>query len=267
MNERTIGAIALGPTGNATGSYWFMNLITGRLIDRQRFDEPPMPEDVKGTVAHLARRSFASFTFAWRDGMEIKDTLEEINDGCDSDKDPDYDPATDSGHEDDDDTASTTSDTDSSWHTGVPDDDASTGVPTNTNESHTDPDPFTGVEETDVPPSLHEQESTGQQSTSATNTEDAMGQGQTESSEPDSKTEENNKDKDGLEQASHKKDSTHHKQELGMTKDPTMFCKPCKPELKILFYRTIKGWSLKGPKNNKLQEEGRGEMGVLLSCP
>ena len=32
MHARTVGAICLGPTGNAQGSHWFLNLSTGARI-------------------------------------------------------------------------------------------------------------------------------------------------------------------------------------------------------------------------------------------
>ena len=33
MTSRTIGAIALGPTGNAQGGYYFLSLVSGRCIN------------------------------------------------------------------------------------------------------------------------------------------------------------------------------------------------------------------------------------------
>jgi hypothetical protein len=43
---RTTGAIALTPTGNAQGGYYFMSLTTGRKLSRQQWDELPMPNGV-----------------------------------------------------------------------------------------------------------------------------------------------------------------------------------------------------------------------------
>eukprot|EP00957_Ditylum_brightwellii_P203858 15336558-Ditylum_brightwellii.AAC.1 len=39
--ECTLGAICLGPVGNAQGSYKFMSLKTGKLITRLHFDKFP----------------------------------------------------------------------------------------------------------------------------------------------------------------------------------------------------------------------------------
>jgi len=89
MCPRTIGAIALRPTGNAQGGYYFLSLSTGRRIHRQHFTELPMPDDVIDRVHQLARQSKAALglTFGWRDGTEI----DEQDD--DSVADPNYDPA------------------------------------------------------------------------------------------------------------------------------------------------------------------------------
>jgi len=88
MRPRTIGAIALRPTGNAQGGYYFLSLSTGRRIHRQHFTELPMPDDVIDRVHQLARQSKAALglTFGWRDGTEI----DEEDD--DSVADPNYDP-------------------------------------------------------------------------------------------------------------------------------------------------------------------------------
>ena len=42
MNPRTTGAICLGPTGNAQGTYKFMNLNSGKLITQSKWTEIPM---------------------------------------------------------------------------------------------------------------------------------------------------------------------------------------------------------------------------------
>ena len=43
---RTIGAIALGPTGNLQGAYKFLNLRTGKKITRRNWTKLPMPQEV-----------------------------------------------------------------------------------------------------------------------------------------------------------------------------------------------------------------------------
>lgn len=83
-----MGAIALRPTGNAHGTYLFLNLRTGCTIKRLRWTELPLPEEVVQRVHTLARRSKArtGVTFAFHNG-------EEVHDEDDTDADPDYDPA------------------------------------------------------------------------------------------------------------------------------------------------------------------------------
>ena len=38
MYERTLGAICLGPNGNAQGGHWFMSLATGAQITQRHMD-------------------------------------------------------------------------------------------------------------------------------------------------------------------------------------------------------------------------------------
>jgi hypothetical protein len=71
MQLCTTGAIALRPTGNRQGGYYFMSLMTRRKLTRNHWTELPMPQDVIDTrVNTLGRRNNASndLTFAWRDG-------------------------------------------------------------------------------------------------------------------------------------------------------------------------------------------------------
>jgi hypothetical protein len=51
---RTLGAIALDPTGNAQGAYHFMSLATGALISRHRWTELPIPDMSIARVEALA---------------------------------------------------------------------------------------------------------------------------------------------------------------------------------------------------------------------
>ena len=44
--SRTVGAIALRPTGNQQGGYFFMSLHTGRIINRLHATKLPMPSEV-----------------------------------------------------------------------------------------------------------------------------------------------------------------------------------------------------------------------------
>ena len=55
MRERTVGAIALRPTSNEQGSYYYLSLSTGRKINCLRATELPMPQDVIDRVHFLAK--------------------------------------------------------------------------------------------------------------------------------------------------------------------------------------------------------------------
>lgn len=112
MVPRTTGAIALRPSGNAQGGHYFLSLLTGRRLHRNRWTELPMPADVIDRVHVLARRSRAD-----RAGIEFgnryRDAIPGDNDSVSSDDDvddmsyyesePDTDDDADDADEDDDD--------------------------------------------------------------------------------------------------------------------------------------------------------------------
>jgi hypothetical protein len=54
MQARTTGAIALRPTGNDQGGFYFMSLTTGKVLNRNHWHELPMPQDVVKRVHDLA---------------------------------------------------------------------------------------------------------------------------------------------------------------------------------------------------------------------
>ena len=56
MGSRTIGALALRPTGNSQGNFYFYSLSTGRVVSRTHATKLPMPDDVIAAVNRLARR-------------------------------------------------------------------------------------------------------------------------------------------------------------------------------------------------------------------
>ena len=81
MNQRSVGAICLGPTGNAQGGHHFMSLSTGQRITRHRWTELPMPKEVIIRVSELgqAQNMPETLTFADRLGMEIEDGLDDLD--------------------------------------------------------------------------------------------------------------------------------------------------------------------------------------------
>lgn len=93
MGSRTIGAIALGPSGNSQRGYHFMSLSTGKRLHRYKWTKLPMPDDVIDRVHQIARRQKAAvgLTFGDRHGIEMLDD----DNADDVVTDPDYDPTAD----------------------------------------------------------------------------------------------------------------------------------------------------------------------------
>ena len=57
VQEQTTGDIALLPTGNAQGAYFFMILTTGLRLNRQSFTPLPLPQDIIKSIHRLAHRN------------------------------------------------------------------------------------------------------------------------------------------------------------------------------------------------------------------
>ena len=100
LNPCTIGALALRPTGNVQGGYFFFSLTTGKVINRMCWTPIPMPKEVIDRVERMARQEHPGTTllFEDRDHNEIIDPDQE-----DNDNDSDYDPNNDNDDDDDDD--------------------------------------------------------------------------------------------------------------------------------------------------------------------
>jgi len=84
LRHRTLGAICLGPTGNAQGGHFFMSLTSGDRIIRHRWTSLPMPRDAITRVSQIGRqqRMPSTLTFSNRHGQEIADRLADyIDDG------------------------------------------------------------------------------------------------------------------------------------------------------------------------------------------
>ena len=55
MLQHTTGVIALHPTGNAQGIFYFLSLTTGQVLNWVHATPLPMPDDVIQHVETLAR--------------------------------------------------------------------------------------------------------------------------------------------------------------------------------------------------------------------
>ena len=160
MAPRTVGAIALRPTGNAQGSYYFFSLDSGRVINRLHATPLPMPNEVKDRVLLLARRQKANpgLIFLDRHRQPFDDDMdddasdhgpddEDDDDGTDDD-DSSYHPddTSDAFDSDDDDADDANDYPDYAENTGVEDadddDEQTPGV-----DDDDDDEPTTGVED------------------------------------------------------------------------------------------------------------------------
>jgi hypothetical protein len=83
---RTSQAIALNPTGNLQGSYYFMSLASGKRISRRRWTEVPFTQEVIDCVNAIALMEATydadvpDFQFAWGNNDPIEDLDEDEDD-------------------------------------------------------------------------------------------------------------------------------------------------------------------------------------------
>ena len=113
---RTIGAIALNPTGNTQGSYYFLSLDTGARVTRQQWTELPITQAVIDRVEELAEQQDqplidGELVFEWAPNMPIIDDNNEVpNDNDDLLNDDESDGELEEGEEETDDGNSDDSD-------------------------------------------------------------------------------------------------------------------------------------------------------------
>jgi hypothetical protein len=105
MAPRTIGALALHPTGNAQGNYYFFSLSTGRVINRVHATRLPMPDDVIDRIHALACRQQANPGLVFLDRNRVPEAVDDAP-AYDSDDDDDSDFMPDDAHSDSDSDAS-----------------------------------------------------------------------------------------------------------------------------------------------------------------
>ena len=56
MNPRTVGALALRPVGNGQGSFYFLSVTTGRVLNRLHATALSMPDDIIDKIHRMARQ-------------------------------------------------------------------------------------------------------------------------------------------------------------------------------------------------------------------
>jgi hypothetical protein len=89
MAPCTIGALALCPTGNAQGNYYFFSLSTGRIINRVHATWLQMPDDVIDHVHALACHQKADSGLLFLDRNRIPKAVDDADNDDDSDFVPD----------------------------------------------------------------------------------------------------------------------------------------------------------------------------------
>ena len=100
MTPRTIGALALRPTGNMQGNFYFLSLSTGRVLNRVQATPLPMPSDVIDQVHRMARQQHANRGLIFLD--REKEPLDDDDNEEDDDDDEDYVPDLVDNDDDDD---------------------------------------------------------------------------------------------------------------------------------------------------------------------
>ena len=118
MNPRTVGALALRPVGNGQGSFYFLSVATGRVLNWLHATALPMPDDIIDKIHRMARqqKSNPGLIFADRnlnpdedddddDDMSYHD--DDNDDGDDDDDEPhDHNNNNNDSDDDDDDESS-----------------------------------------------------------------------------------------------------------------------------------------------------------------
>ena len=82
MASRTSGAIALRPSGNTQGSYYFLNPHSGKHIIRNNWTVLLMPNEVINTIHQLAAacNKYKGIAFTDKDGNTINDENDDNED-------------------------------------------------------------------------------------------------------------------------------------------------------------------------------------------
>jgi hypothetical protein len=104
ISTRTTGDLALRPTGNSQGGYYFYSLITGRTLNRNKWTVLPMPGEVMDRIRTLSskgRGGVNGIVTMGRDGAHDIGVPESPNEDEDND-DESWRPVPDDGSDDDD---------------------------------------------------------------------------------------------------------------------------------------------------------------------
>ena len=107
--SRTVGAMALGPTGNLQGGVRFYSLVTGKILQRAKKDYTllKMPEDAIRRINTMSKKSLVGLFFGDRNNIDLDngDDITGVDNGIDDqiNQEHPYDLRLDQQQEDDDD--------------------------------------------------------------------------------------------------------------------------------------------------------------------
>jgi hypothetical protein len=101
MAPRTVGALALRPTGNALGRYYFFSLKSGLFLNRTYATKLQMPAEVIDRVHALARRQRAQLGLLFGDRNNNPPDEDAAEDDAASEQHDDEDDAVSENHADD----------------------------------------------------------------------------------------------------------------------------------------------------------------------
>ena len=92
MSPQTVGALAQHPTGNAQGSFHFMSLSTGWVLNRLCTMTLPMPDNVVDQVHRMAQQQKANPGLLFRDRNMNSLNDQDIGESSDDEDDEEYIP-------------------------------------------------------------------------------------------------------------------------------------------------------------------------------
>ena len=100
LKFRTVGAIALRPTGNAQGGYFYLSLKTGRRLNRGFCTPLPMPAEVIDRIHAIAKTAPEDLIFRDRNNNPLPDIIPFVDIGPSSHDDDSANPS-DEDYDDD----------------------------------------------------------------------------------------------------------------------------------------------------------------------
>ena len=90
MNSRTVGALALRPVGNGQGSFYFLSMSTGRVLNQLHATALPMPDDIIDKIHRMTWQQKNNPGLIFADRNLNPDEYDDDDDDDDNDDDETY---------------------------------------------------------------------------------------------------------------------------------------------------------------------------------